>query len=74
VQAIARDLLAHGMKLAEANGYPVIGHVHDEIITEKPRGTSDVKAFEELICELPAWANGLPLTASGFVSKRYKKD
>ncbi|WP_439392589.1 hypothetical protein ACRQ5Q_24515 [Bradyrhizobium sp. PMVTL-01] len=74
VQAIALDLLENGIKLAEANGYPVVGHVHDEIITEKPRGTSDLKFFEDLICRLPDWAAGLPLTASGFVGKRYRKD
>lgn len=73
VQAAARDLLANGMLRAEAAGYPVIGHVHDEIITERRRGEGDVAEFERLICELPDWAAGLPLRASGFKSKRYKK-
>lgn len=74
VQAIARDLLANGIKLAEAHGYPVIGHVHDEIIAELPRGVGDLKFFSELICRLPDCYAGLPLSSSGFVSKRYKKD
>lgn len=74
VQAIARDILAHGIKQAEAHGYPVIGHVHDEIISEVRRGQADVKFFEKLICHLPAEYEGLPLTASGWSGKRYKKD
>lgn len=74
VQAIALDLLDNGIAKAEAAGYPVIGHVHDEIITEVPRGFGDVGAFERLICELPAWAAGLPLTAGGWRGKRYRKD
>lgn len=73
VQAIARDCLAAGMLRAEAAGYAVIGHVHDEIITEVPAGFGDVQAFEREICKLPSWAAGLPLTASGFRSKRYRK-
>lgn len=74
VQAIARDLLANGIKLAEANDYPVVGHVHDEIIAELPRGRADLGFFTDLICQLPDWAAGLPLTASGFIGKRYRKD
>lgn len=74
VQAIALDLLENGLAKAEEHGYPVIGHVHDEIITEVPRGWGDVGEFEKLICELPAWADGLPLTASGWRGKRYRKD
>lgn len=73
VQAIARDLLAHGIVKAERAGYPVIAHVHDEIVTEVRRGFGDVGAFERLICELPAWAEGLPLTASGWKGGRYRK-
>lgn len=74
VQAIALDLLDNGLAKAEEAGYPVIGHVHDEILTEVPRGWGDVAEFEKLICELPAWADGLPLTASGWRGKRYRKD
>lgn len=73
VQAAARDLLANGILKAEAAGYPVIGHVHDEIIAEVPRGTGDAKAFEEIICDLPEWASGLPLRAAGWKGKRYRK-
>jgi DNA polymerase len=73
-QAIARDLLVNGIRKAEAAGYPVIAHVYDEIICEVPRGWGDLAAFERLICELPSWAAGLPLTAGGFRAKRYRKD
>ena len=73
-QAVARDILVSGMLKAEAAGYPVIAHVYDEIITEVPRGFGDVKAFERLICELPEWAAGLPLTAGGWRGKRYRKE
>ena len=73
-QAVARDLLVNGMFKAEEAGYPIIAHVYDEIVCEVPRGFGDLKTFEKLICELPAWAEGLPLTAGGWRGKRYRKD
>lgn len=73
-QAIARDILVNGMEAAEGAGYPIIATVYDEIITEIPRGFGSVEDFERLICELPAWAAGLPLTAGGWRGKRYRKD
>lgn len=74
VQAIARDILQSGMRKAEAAGYPIVFTVYDEIVTEVPRGWGDLESFEKLICELPAWAEGLPLTAGGWRGKRYRKD
>lgn len=73
VQGSARDILVAGMRKAEAAGYPIVLHTHDEMAAEVPRGFGDVKEFERLICELPAWADGLPLTADGWRSKRYHK-
>lgn len=72
-QAIARDILVNGMLKAEEAGYPIIGHVYDEMFAEIPAGTGDVKAFEKIICEYPAWAEGLPLQADGWSAKRYRK-
>jgi len=73
-QATARDLLVNGMWKAEAAGYPIIATVYDEIICERRSGEADIRAFEKLICELPAWAAGMPLTAGGWTGKRYRKD
>ena len=73
-QATARDLLVNGMFKAEAAGYPIIATVYDEIISEVPRGYGSLKDFERMICELPDWAAGLPLVASGWRGKRYRKD
>lgn len=73
-QAVARDLLVNGMFKAEEAGYPIIATVYDEIICEVPRGFGDLAEFERVICELPDWAEGLPLSASGWRGKRYRKD
>lgn len=74
VQGIARDVMMEGMLSAEDGGYPPIGTVHDELLALRERGTTDVKALERLVCELPRWTAGMPLAAKGFVTVRYRKD
>ncbi|HBI0203513.1 TPA: DNA polymerase I [Salmonella enterica] len=73
-QALCRDLLANALLNVEANGYPIVLHVHDEVICETP-DTPDytVAELEKLMCELPEWAEGFPLVAEGQELKRYAK-
>lgn len=73
-QGTARDILVNGMFNAEAAGYRVMLHTYDEMACEVPRGFGDLKAFEKLICELPVWADGLPVASGGWRGKRYRKD
>jgi DNA polymerase len=75
VQAVARDTLACGMRRAEAHGYPVVMHVHDELITEVPDGDGyTARKLSGLMSQVPGWAHGLPLAAAGFETYRYRKD
>lgn len=72
-QAVSRDLLADAMLRVEAAGYPVVMHVHDEIVSEVPKDFGSLAEFEELICQMPDWATGLPMAVEGFECERYKK-
>lgn len=73
-QALCRDLLANALLNVEANGYPIVLHVHDEIICETPDSPEyNVAELERLMCELPEWAEGFPLVAEGQELKRYAK-
>jgi len=71
--AIERDILVHGMRGVERAGYPVVMHVYDESVSEVPRGFGSVKEYEDILCQLPAWAEGLPIKAEGWRGKRYRK-
>jgi DNA polymerase bacteriophage-type len=69
-QAVARDYLGEGLVRLHNSGYSVVGHVHDEVIVE---GTDDLRTIKSLLTETPAWAEGLPMAAEGFVTDRYRK-
>jgi DNA polymerase len=71
VQSISRDVLAHGMVLAENAGFQIVLTVHDEIISEHP--SFDHHYLAELMATNPCWAEGLPLKAAGFTANRYRK-
>lgn len=73
-QALCRDLLAVALVRVDAEGWPIILHVHDEIVTEVPNTEEySVAKLEHLMCELPPWAAGFPLAAEGAELMRYAK-
>jgi DNA polymerase len=73
-QAIANDVLRAAMLRANAAGYPLILHVHDEMVAEVPAGICDLQSFLDLMQEPLPWSDGLPLKAAGYTGLRYKKD
>ena len=72
-QAIARDILAHALLTLEKNGYPVVFHVHDESVIEKPIGQGSLEEACRLMAIAPDWAKDLPLRADGYECAYYKK-
>ena len=73
VSGIARDLLAAAMLRVEAAGYPIVLHVHDELVCEVPIGFGSVEEFTRLMTRKPAWALELPIAASAWTGPRYCK-
>jgi len=73
VSGIARDLLVEAMLRIEAAGYPIILHVHDEIVAEVPEGFGSTQEFTQLMTRKPAWALDLPIAASAWSGPRYCK-
>lgn len=79
VQAIARDLMAEAMLRLEAEGFEIVLSIHDEVVAEFPENLYNfdhekvVKTFEEIMAQVPTWAAGCPIEASGWAGKHYKK-
>jgi DNA polymerase len=61
VQGTARDLLAAAIMRAEARGWSVVFHCHDELVIEAPEGSISDQEVLALLLEPSAWAAGLPL-------------
>ena len=61
------------MLRVEAAGYPIVLHVHDEIVCEVPIGFGNTEEFTRFMTRKPAWALELPIAASAWTGPRYCK-
>lgn len=73
-QAVARDCLAETIERLEAAGFPVVFHIHDEVVIDAPRELADLNAVEAIMKQPPSWAPELPLNADGWTNTFFKKD
>lgn len=73
VQGTARDVCAQGALNVDEAGYPVIGLVHDEVITLTDIGYGSHTHLCSLMVTLPPWITDLPVEAEGAEMVRYGK-
>lgn len=75
-QAISRDLLVHGMKLADKRGLDLRLHVHDQLVALElaENASNALDVLRECMEEPPVWAKDLPLGSAGLVTKYFIKD
>jgi DNA polymerase len=84
VQAIARDILREGMLALHKAGFWLIGHVHDEAISEENKGDEEHNdhVMRELMIRKRKWMKfsdndneyHMPLNAAGMETIIYRKD
>lgn len=75
IQAIGRDCLARAM-LKVSERYPIVMHVHDEMIAEVPieEANGALQYMNEVMAEPIPWAPGLILRGDGYLCGYYRKD
>ena len=81
VQAVARDILVQALRALEEAGWPVVTHIHDEVVCEIPENRRGLEETElitevsEIMCRPPAWADDdLVIKAAGYTCQRYHKE
>ena len=78
VQAVARDCLAESIERLESAGFPVVFHVHDEVVIDLCPGDTPPEDLLQIVSTIMSqpisWAPGLPLNAEGWIGKFFKKD
>lgn len=73
-QAIAKDVLYATQQRAEDEGFEIVLHVHDELVTEScDKKELTAEKLAHIMTTRIDWADGLPLAAAGFESYRYRK-
>lgn len=73
VQAVARDLFAAAMPRLEKAGYPIVLHIHDEVVAEVAEGVGSKEEFLQILTAAPDWAEGLPIAAKVRNGPRFAK-
>lgn len=73
VQAVALDLMAGAVDRLEAYNYPIVLTAHDEGLAEVPNGFGSLEEMNEIMVDVPTWAQAIPLIAEGWEGDHYRK-
>jgi len=75
IQALCRDFIAESLLRLEEHGFWCVLTVHDEIVTflREANAEERLKEMGELMCVIPDWAKGFPLSVEGKLAERYEK-
>jgi len=74
-QALARDIFMSCVRRIEEAGYPLILHVHDEVVIEVDEDKAEQCLSDclKIMSTPPKWISDIPLSAEGKILDRYEK-
>lgn len=75
VMGIETDIKFDAILLAEANNFPIVMDIHDELVAEVLESTADEKAFKQIMEETKPWVKALqiPVHVGSWMGDRYRK-
>lgn len=75
VMKIEREIMEDAKKRLEANGFPVVLEVHDEIVTEPMKVDADLKAFRQIQEDVQPWTRAMliPIKVDVWSGPEYRK-
>jgi len=74
-QGLARDIFSDMMLRIDAAGFPIILHVHDEVVCEVPEADAEraLAKILEIMHTPPEWIPDIPVAAEGHILDLYSK-
>lgn len=74
-QGLAREIFSDMMLRIDAAGFPIILHVHDEVVCEVPEKDSEMALTKilEIMHTPPDWIPDIPVAAEGHILDLYSK-
>jgi len=74
-QGLAREIFSDMMLRIDAAGFPIILHVHDEVVCEVPEKDSEMALAKilEIMHTPPDWIPDIPVAAEGHILDLYSK-
>jgi DNA polymerase len=74
-QALARDIFCDMLLRIDKAGFPIILHVHDEVVLEVPEDTAEdaLQQVLQIMSTPPDWIPDIPVAAEGHILDLYSK-
>lgn len=72
-QAVSADITTNGLLNCRRAGYEVFLLVHDQVLALNRKPGQSVEEFHDLLVDVPAWADGLPVAAEAKIAPYYSK-
>lgn len=73
VQGSARCAMMSGARRTTADGYALVGRIHDELASQREIGEGNLARYCEMMSTPDPWLDGVPIVATGWQGQRFRK-